>query len=52
MKSLKEAAEHNPNEDEKLENLRVAIQAGFDSGVTEGDPFVRVLKRLREKQRE
>jgi hypothetical protein len=34
VKSSKEAipAEHNPNADEKLEKLRAAIQAGFDSG--------------------
>ena len=45
--------ERDPEEDEiKLEYLRLAIQQGFNSGVAEGDPFARVLERIRKRSRE
>lgn len=37
------------DDEQKLEALRAAIQAGIDSGVAEGDPIQRVLDRLRNR---
>lgn len=45
------ALEQDEQEDlAKLEVLRTAIDKGFASGVAEGDPFARVLARLKKKR--
>jgi antitoxin ParD1/3/4 len=45
------ALEQDEQEDlAKLEALRTAIDRGFASGVAEGDPFERVLARLKKKR--
>jgi antitoxin ParD1/3/4 len=45
------ALEQDEQEDlAKLEALRSAIDRGFASGVAEGDPFERVLARLKKKR--
>jgi hypothetical protein len=33
----------------KLEDLRAAVQAGFDSGVAEGDVIARIRERIRRR---
>lgn len=45
------ALEQDEQEDlAKLETLRTAIDKGFASGAAEGDPFARVLARLKKKR--
>lgn len=45
------ALEQDEQEDlAKLEALRAAVDKGFASGAAEGDPFERVLGRLKKKR--
>jgi antitoxin ParD1/3/4 len=45
------ALEQEEQEDlAKVEALRAAVDKGFASGVAEGDPFARVLARLKKKR--
>jgi antitoxin ParD1/3/4 len=51
MRAGLRALEQDEQEDlAKLEALRTAIDRGFASGVAEGDPFERVLARLKKKR--
>lgn len=44
------ALQQSEHEDqEKLKALRVAIQAGIDSGVAKGDPFHRLRARIQRR---